>query len=30
MRDYFFTAVAVEQYNNWQTENKQVFKNSKN
>ena len=25
MRDYLFTAVAFEQYNNWQTENKQVF-----
>jgi toxin YoeB len=25
MRDYLFTAIAFEQYNEWQTENKQVF-----
>ena len=25
MRDYLFTAVTFEQYNYWQTENKQVF-----
>lgn len=25
MRDYLFTPLAFEQYNNWQTENKQVF-----
>ena len=25
MRDYLFTSVAFEQYNDWQTENKQVF-----
>ena len=25
MRDYLFTPLAFEQYNDWQTENKQVF-----
>jgi toxin YoeB len=25
MRDYHFTVVAFEQYNDWQIENKQVF-----
>lgn len=25
MRDYLFTPVAFEQYNEWQNENKQVF-----
>jgi toxin YoeB len=25
MREIPFTAIAFEQYNNWQTENKQVF-----
>jgi hypothetical protein len=25
MHDFFFTTVAFEQYNEWQTENKQVF-----
>ena len=25
MRDYHFTPIAFEQYNDWQTENKQVF-----
>ena len=25
MRDYLFTSVAFDQYNEWQTENKQVF-----
>jgi toxin YoeB len=25
MRDFLFTSVAFEQYNEWQTENKQVF-----
>jgi toxin YoeB len=25
MRDYLFTPLAFEQYNDWQTENKQIF-----
>jgi toxin YoeB len=25
MRDYLFTSIAFEEYNDWQTENKQVF-----
>jgi toxin YoeB len=25
MREIHFTSIAFEQYNNWQTENKQVF-----
>ena len=25
MRDYLFTPLAFEQYNDWQTDNKQVF-----
>jgi toxin YoeB len=25
MRDFLFTTIAFEQYNEWQTENKQVF-----
>jgi len=25
MRDYLFSALAFEEYNEWQTENKQVF-----
>jgi toxin YoeB len=25
MRDYLFTPIAFEQYNDWQKENKQVF-----
>ena len=25
MRDFLFTPIAFEQYNEWQTENKQVF-----
>ncbi len=25
MRDFLFTPIAFEQYNEWQTENKQIF-----
>ncbi|MFZ4413874.1 MAG: Txe/YoeB family addiction module toxin [Bacteroidales bacterium] len=25
MRDFLFTPIAFEQYNDWQTENKQIF-----